>query len=230
MSDHTPCSEVFIPMNDRDDAVLDYAIGNLSPAKHALMACAIELDSDLAEMSAVQTSVAATMLDNVEAVPLSPLFIGKVLEQIPANPPLIAANDSPSNEIRLSPKPLRDLMDGAGLRDIVWKSLVPGVAVHDVLGNRRTKNGDRLYLLKAKGGMRMPEHSHNGEEWTLILKGSYSVDGKIYKRGDLHMEDENGTHSPEITEGEDCVCLVMTQGPLVMKGWLPKIVQRVVGI
>ena len=98
------------------------------------------------------------------------------------------------------------------------------------LGNRRYEDGERLYLLKAKGGMKMPEHSHKGEEWSLILTGSYSIGDKTYRRGDLHIEDDTVTHAPHIDEGEDCICLVMTEGPLVMKSWIPKIVQKVVGI
>jgi putative transcriptional regulator len=119
---------------------------------------------------------------------------------------------------------------GHGLKELKWKSLVPGVAVHDILGDRKTKDGDRLYLLRAKGGMRMPDHGHNGEEWTLILTGSYRIGDKRFSRGDLHIEDDTEIHAPHIDEGEDCICLVMTQGPLKMQGWLPKVVQRVVGI
>ena len=222
------------PFDERLDIVTDYAAGNLSPAKHALMSCAVELNEDLAVTASFQTDVAASLIQDIRPVPLSPLLIGETLAKLTYKtkgeiPPL-AANDPEAGEPRHAPKPLRDLMGGTGLRDITWKSLVPGVAVHDVLGNRRTKNGDRLYLLRAKGGMRMPEHSHTGEEWTLILDGAYSSNGKTYRRGDIHIEDETETHAPEILEGGDCICLVMAQGPVVMKNWIPKIVQQVVGI
>lgn len=219
----------FLTSNGRDDAITDYAAGNLSPAKHAVMSCVVELNPRAAKKAAFETDVAATMMSEIRPVALSPLFIGETLAKLPRREPIdLAANDEPRD--RLAPKPLRDLMGGQGLRDIEWKSLVPGVAVHDVLGNRRTRNGDRLYLLRAKGGTSMPEHSHNGEEWTLILAGSYVANGQVYSRGDLHIEDETIAHSPQIVEGEDCICLVMTQGPLKMKSWLPKIVQQVVGI
>lgn len=222
------------PLHDRADIVTDYAAGNLSPAKHALMSCAVELNADLAATASFQTDIAANLIQDIRPVPLSPLLIGETLAKLTYKMDRdishLAANDPESGEPRQAPKPLRDLMGGTGLREITWKSLVPGIAVHDVLGNRRTKNGDRLYLLRAKGGMRMPEHSHIGEEWTLILDGAYSSNGKTYRRGDIHIEDETETHAPEIVEGGDCICLVMAQGPVVMKNWLPKIVQQVVGI
>jgi len=129
----------------------------------------------------------------------------------------------------LAPRTLRNIL-GHGLKDMKWKSLVPGVAVHDVLGNRRYEESDRIYLLKAKGGMQMPLHGHKGEEWSLVLTGSYTVGDQTYERGDLHIEDESEIHAPHINEGEDCICLIMTEGPLVMQGFLPKVVQKVVGI
>lgn len=226
---HSFDREDALTCNDRDDAITDYAAGNLSPAKHAIMSCLVELSPKAARKAAFETNVAATIMSEIRPVPLSPLFIGETLAKLSfTDPPEVVANDTPRE--RIAPKPLRNLMGGNGLRDIDWKSLVPGVAVHDVLGNRRTREGDRLYLLKAKGGMRMPEHSHKGEEWTLILAGSYRANGQHFVRGDLHIEDETTQHSPQIDEGEDCICLVMTEGPLKMKGLLPKIVQQVVGI
>ncbi|WP_427452749.1 ChrR family anti-sigma-E factor [Litorimonas sp. WD9-15] len=225
---------LFRTINDRDDAITDYAAGNLSPARYALMSCAVELNPDLAESAMFQTELAACLINEIRPVPLSPLLIGETLAKLSYREAdevqNVAANDHVSRQTRVAPRPLRDLMGGTGLRDIQWKSLIPGMAIHDVLGNRRTEEGDRLYLLKAKGGMRMPEHSHNGEEWTLILNGAYTVEGRTFRRGDLHIEDETKTHSPTIEEGEDCICLVMTEGPLVMKSWLPKLIQKVVGI
>ena len=210
-----------------DDIITEYAAGKLSPAKHIIVACQSEIAESVAERVAFQEEVAASMLEDTESQSLSPLFMGNVLASLPAQEKA-ASSAQPTGE-GLAPKSLRHML-GHGLKDMKWKSLVPGVAVHDILGNRKTKEGDRLYLLKAKGGMRMPDHSHTGEEWSLILTGSYTVGGTRFTRGDLHIEDETETHAPHIDEGEDCICLVMTQGPLKMQGWLPKVVQRVVGI
>ncbi len=209
-----------------DDLLTDYAAGNLSPAKHFMIACQSEISETVAEKVAFQEDVASTMIDHVEPMSLSQNFIDDVLASLPKR---IANDRSGVGLTRIAPDSLRRAL-GHGLRDLKWKTLVPGVAVHDVLGNRRYEEGERIYLLKAKGGMKMPEHSHNGEEWSLVLTGSYSVDDTTYSRGDIHIEDETETHAPHIDEGQDCICLVMTQGPLVMKDFIPKVVQKVVGI
>lgn len=211
-----------------EDIITDYSAGKLSPAKHLMVACQGEISDQVASRIAFQENVAASLIEDGASEALSPLFMGNVLAALPAQDQ--GESQSQPDPIEgVAPKSLRHML-GHGLKDMKWKSLVPGVAVHDILGNRHTKDGDRLYLLKAKGGMKMPEHSHNGEEWTLILSGSYRTGEKQFSRGDLHIEDETETHAPHIDEGEDCICLVMTQGPLKMQGWVPKIVQSVVGI
>ena len=209
-----------------EDIITEYATGTLSPAKHIIVACQSEIAEAVAERVAFQEEVAAAFIEEADGQSLSPLFMGNVLANLPQQE---SANEHAAPKQGLAPKSLRHLL-GHGLKELKWKSLVPGVAVHDILGDRKTKDGDRLYLLRAKGGMRMPDHGHNGEEWTLILTGSYRIGDKRFSRGDLHIEDDTEIHAPHIDEGEDCICLVMTQGPLKMQGWLPKVVQRVVGI
>ncbi|WP_409432231.1 ChrR family anti-sigma-E factor [Litorimonas sp. RW-G-Af-16] len=209
-----------------DESLTEYAIGALSPAKHIIIACQSEISDEVAERIAFQEDLAATLMVDVGGTPLSPLFMGEVLAKLPPR----CANDKFEEPYdSMAPNALRHIL-GHGLRDIPWKSLVPGVAVHDLLGNRKYKEGDRLYLLRAKGGMQMPEHGHKGEEWTLILTGSYTVGDDTYMRGDLHIEDDTTEHSPYINEGEDCICLVMTQAPLKMKPFMAKLVQPIVGI
>lgn len=216
----------------RDDIVMDYANGHLSPARHILVTCQSEISQDVANDIAMHETLAATLLDKVKPQALDPLFIGNVLARLPeqgTRPVPEPVNDrGVFAGTHMAPKTLREML-GHGLRDLKWKHYVPGVAVHDIIGDR-TFGSERLYLLRAKSGMKMPPHSHNGEEWTLILKGSYTVDGKRFARGDLHVESEDTTHAPVIDEGEDCICLVVTEGPLQMKGWLARIVQPFIGI
>ena len=208
-----------------EDAITEYATGNLSPAKHAIVACQSEICEEVSSRVAFQEQIAASMIEQVHTKALSPLFMGNVLANLPPQEAVPNIVNLENN----TPGTLSHLL-GCGLDKIKWKSLIPGVAVHDVLGDRNNKAGDRLYLLKAKGGMQMPNHGHNGEEWTLILKGSYNIGDKVFARGDLHIEDEDEIHSPHINEGEDCICLVMTQGPLKMQSFIPRLLQPLIGI
>lgn len=213
-------------LQDHDHVLTDYAAGNLTPAKHMIVSCQRDMSQAVSDRLAFQEDIAASFLSDIKTETLSDAFIGNVLAALPQADS--ATKFEVKSETALAPEPLRELL-GNGLRDVKWKTLLPGVAIHDIMGNRKYEH-DRLYLLKIKAGMKMPEHSHTGEEWTLILTGSYRVDEKRFVRGDLHIEDDTTLHSPIIDEGEDCICLVMTQGPLKMKDLIPRMVQPIVGI
>ena len=81
-------------------------------------------------------------------------------------------------------------------------------------------------LLYIPAGQAMPEHSHRGTEMTLVLQGGYSsVDGH-YVRGDLEVADQQTNHTPIADDdGEDCICLVATDGRLLFNCLLPRLAQ-----
>jgi len=120
---------------------------------------------------------------------------------------------------------------GCSLSEIKWKTIVPGLVISAINGDRKTKKtGECLYLLRGKSGVKIPEHSHVGEEWALILQGAYESGGVKYSAGDIHISNEHDDHSPHVVEGEDCVCLVMTEGPLKMKRFWSRLLQPHIGI
>lgn len=212
-----------------NDAILDYSCGNLTPARQVILACQRELSETLdREISFHESIAASTMMQNDVALSedFFDRFEARLSEEASANEgfediQVIEDNNAPV---------MRQFLSKRYLSEIKWQSLVPGVAIHNIIGGRGTNDHERLYLLRAKGGMKMPVHSHNGEEWTLILTGSYDAEGVTYKRGDLHISNDNDEHAPHIAEGEACICLVMTEAPLTMKSFVPRLLQPLIGI
>lgn len=212
-----------------DEAVLDYSIGGLSPAKRAILSCQREISEAVDQEISFHEFIAASVMVDHE-VALSDGFFKRFetrlsdevnVNQNQADIKVIENNRTPQMLQRLS---------GQRLSEIKWKMLALGVSIHDIIGNRTTKDQERLYLLRAKGGKKMPVHSHNGEEWTLVLTGGYEAEGVMYNRGDLHISNDNDEHAPHIAEGEDCICLVMTQARIKMKSLVPRLVQPLIGI
>lgn len=218
----SPCTAV--------DSLDDFAGGRLSVAKHLMLVCQSEISPNIADDIAFTEDVSATlMMDSPHSRALTPEFIGNVLAALPrVKPGRISRNDNQKKRSSMAPPTLRDIL-GHGLQDMKWRSFIPGVATHDIVGDR-SYTGDRLYLMKVKAGMKMPEHDHNGEEWTLILKGGYRVNGQRYTRGDLHVAYNDNSHAPEIETSEDCICLVMTQGKLKMQSTIGRLLQPLLGI
>lgn len=90
---------------------------------------------------------------------------------------------------------------------------------------------ERLWLLKAKGGAKVPAHDHNGIEMTLVLQGSYHVGEGRYASGMLEIADDDTTnHKPVIDQGEDCICLVVTEAPIKIHSLIGRLVQPFIGL
>ncbi|MEH6525209.1 MAG: ChrR family anti-sigma-E factor [Sneathiella sp.] len=127
------------------------------------------------------------------------------------------------------PSPLADRMQ-VHLEDIPWKKLVPGISHYPLSvadGNR--KNGV-LRLLKIAPGTPMPEHSHSGQEVTMILRGSYIDSLGRFQSGDIADLDDQITHQPVADTDKDCICLIATDAPLKFSGFFSRLLQPLVGI
>ncbi len=113
------------------------------------------------------------------------------------------------------PLPLRRFV-GACFDKIKWVPVMPGI--------RQKRIGIRdkvsVKLLRVSAGVTIPEHRHRGEEYTLVLEGSF-VDGeKRYTPGmvAVHTADEKDPHAPYADT--ECICLSVLTAPLSLSGFL----------
>jgi len=64
--------------------------------------------------------------------------------------------------------------------------------------------GARASLLHIEAGGRIPEHTHQGYELTLLLAGNIQDGDTLYKAGDFIWRDASHSHSPHTPDG--CLC------------------------
>jgi len=127
------------------------------------------------------------------------------------NPEPKASND------QFMPKPLYDFV-GYGLKDLNWKHLLPGIKEAIVSSY---EEGEVSFLWVKAGGS-MPVHTHEGSEYTLVLKGSFSDASGRYGVGDIAIADDAINHRPMISRDEDCICFTVTDAPLRLTGTIGK--------
>jgi putative transcriptional regulator len=53
---------------------------------------------------------------------------------------------------------------------------------------------------------------------TLVLDGAFADENGRYARGDACVTDETVTHRPEAERARDCVCLLVSEGPIRLTG------------
>lgn len=72
-------------------------------------------------------------------------------------------------------------------------------------------------LIRIKRNAKIPHHTHNGVEYTVVLEGSFSDEDGIYRQGDFITRTEKDYHAPVATANSDCLCLVVMDAPLKFK-------------
>jgi putative transcriptional regulator len=82
----------------------------------------------------------------------------------------------------------------------------------------RDSNGARVELLKIRPGGSAINHTHLGDEYTVVLEGSFSDDDGLYSQGDFVLREKNEQHRPVATQDRECICLAVTEGPIQFTG------------
>ena len=72
--------------------------------------------------------------------------------------------------------------------------------------------GARASLLHIEAGGRIPEHTHQGYELTLLLAGTIEDGDTLYKAGDFIWRDASHSHSPHTSDG--CLCYTVQDAPV----------------
>lgn len=92
----------------------------------------------------------------------------------------------------------------------------------------RLRTGQQDYevaLQKISAGGKTPHHDHGGEEYVVVMKGSFSDEDGLYREGDFLVRKPGEAHQPMGAKHEECICLSVLSGPVKLSaplGWLLK--------
>ncbi|PIV33346.1 MAG: transcriptional regulator [Lysobacterales bacterium CG02_land_8_20_14_3_00_62_12] len=114
---------------------------------------------------------------------------------------------------------------GTSIRALRWRRVAPGVQRIRASGI----NGGDLMLLRVAPGSKLPLHSHQGNELTVILDGAYDDMLGHFGPGDAADLDGETTHQPVTSPGLSCICVAATDAPLKFSGWIARTLQLVLG-
>lgn len=217
-----------IQENPLDTLLANFARGRLSPPLHVLVAShlAIQPASRPFVRALEEVSGAELLKTDPINVPNRDERLAAIFASDHASPQGISipADTRSGGAIRADgvlPHPLERYL-GRTISDIKWRTLLPGVKEFRVEDN---EDGEAtLYWIKA--GRKMPSHTHEGSEFTLVLKGAFSDLNGHYGPGDIAIADMDVDHRPIADEGEDCFCFAVTDAPLQLTGPIGRIFQK----
>ena len=207
------------PSNSTLDALLaGYAMGSLSPPLHVLVAGHLALTPYSRTFVRQLEAAQAAALESIRPQPIwdRASKLDAIFAAVDHEP--IRSNQAPDDVL---PAPLACFL-GTNLREIRWRTLLPGVKEYTA---EKTAIGEAA-LYWVRRGHRIPSHSHDGLEYTLVLKGSFRDVTGHYRRGDIAITDQDIDHRPQFDKDEDCICYIVTEAPVRLTGPIGRVIER----
>ncbi len=199
------------------------AAGSQPESLAAVIACHISMCPACAAEFARMQEIGVALFAGLEPVPLTreaPIAALRALE----------AESEPEKATTLAgdvPAPIACHV-GSRLDGIPWKRIATGLWQYRIPLSKGARG--ELRLIKAAPGVAIPEHGHDGEELTLLLRGSYRDEFGTYRIGDMAELDTDARHHPVADEVEGCICLVANEGKTHFKGLLARFMQPFIDV
>ena len=207
-----------------DEWLLSYGAGALNFGRSLMVASQVAYHDDLKETVAQAESIGGALLESLRGSDLDHSILERVMDRLDSRD--VPLPETPGGNGGLLPEPLAEFV-GTDIDSLHWRFMAPGMKSARLWDGA---NDERLWLLRARGGIEVPEHGHNGDEWTLVLKGAFATPDGHFAVGDMDIADESVVHQPVIDRDEECICLVLTQKPLAMKGPIARMMQPFIGL
>ncbi len=213
-------SQASLPAQPLDALLAEYAVGTLPRPLHALIGAHLDLSPHSGKFVSDLEAVFGAELRDISPVTIDAR--DKMLADIFDNVTGQDAGPVSAGRDPVFTPALRDYV-GISSRDVPWRTVLPGVKEYVI----SSKGGLEAKLYWIKAGRKMPSHTHDGQEVTLVLSGAFSDMSGHYRRGDVAIADQDIDHKPVSDPEEDCICFAVTDAPLKLTGPVGKFFQSI---
>lgn len=208
--------------NNYDALLLDYAAGSLNEGQSLVVSAHLTLSPFARRIVRECESIGGAILDHDCApVEMNAAALQNVLNRLDTKHDSSEDSNCDCYNLDGVQLPISVSRYLQNQDTVKWKTVYPGVHSITIQTNCRES---KAQLLKIDPGHKVPEHTHEGSEITLMLDGTFEDELGIYSRGDLIVADEHVTHQPVSDAKMGCICLAVTDEPIKLTGWLGKIV------
>ncbi len=206
-----------------DELLMSYAAGTLSEGWNIGVATHLSFCPACRDRLDEFETIGGYFLECEEVAPSDPVGWEDMKKRMAT--PEATTPPAPRRYDPLLPQPLLAYVEAAG--GLKWRSLGSGASQMKVA---TSDPSTIVRLLKIPAGKPVPEHGHRGRELTLVLAGSFGDSVSVFNRGDVELADDELTHQPIATPGEDCICLAITEAPLRFTSRMMRLIQPFIGI
>ena len=185
-----------------DDLLIAHAAGKLPEPVALAVATHLALNPAARARYRGYEAVGGVMLDELEPAPSA----DDAWDRLEASLDAPRRQADPALDCRavaehlVLPQPLRDYLPGP-LEALRWRNY--GTASDVELPIKAP--GYRTALIKVRAGRKVPQHTHEGSELTVVLDGAFHDETGHYVRGDLVIADASLDHRPMADDqGDPC--------------------------
>ena len=186
----------------KNQLIFDYASGSLGFSKSVFASTYLYLNSKASNINSTFEAMLGEDLLNNDNIPVTKLKYTDCLKN--------EKNDT--NEIYADVSPISKLV--GPLNQIKWKQVYKGFKEF----TPKVSDENELKLIKMDPGASVPLHSHGGQEYILVLNGSFCDEYGNYNKGDMQINDQKIKHTPIACKDEGCICLTITEKEVIFFG------------
>ena len=196
-----------------DELLASYSAGSLPLSQALCISVHLEHCHECSQKLLRLNQVGSELMHRLKPSPSTSSLKEELLDKLDT----LTLADEPDYENTDSsvPRCLRQFIN-KGYTDLPWKRVSLDIQSHELC---RDNNRARVELLRIKPGGTSGTHTHMGDEYTVILEGSFSDETGLYRKGDFLVRNEKHKHTPVATSDRECICLAVTEAPIQLTGF-----------
>jgi putative transcriptional regulator len=202
--------------------LVDFSAGNLGTAESICVSAHLHFCDQCRNELMRLDQVASKLMSEAEPQIIGEDLFDSVMSKIDALPEDTTIRKS--DEKSEFPYPVAKLIAETE-SPLDWRRMSSSV---DVARFQTGQNSYEVALHRICAGGKTPHHGHNGTEFTVVLKGSFSDEQAVYSEGDFLLREPGDEHQPMGAQNGECICLSALAAPIklssplgfLMKPWL----------
>ena len=206
-----------------NELLMRFSAGQQTNALGLMVACHLQNCMQCQQQASTFDRVGGDLLATLDPVAPPDDLLARTLArldeplQTPATPTQAKVNVSA--DLRL-PKPLHRFVPG-DFDQIPWAGMVSSIKKYVL---PVSDHSYQAMLLKIAAGKELPRHTHRGNEYTLVMEGSFSDEAGEYRAGDFIATNTDTIHRPVAGRDKHCICFAVLDAPLKFTGILGTII------
>ena len=207
-----------IKYHPKHETLLNFAAGNLSPAYISAIDVHTKFCSGCASLASQFEQLGGVSIENQNNQSVDTSF-NQLMEKILASKPVTQEQASSVAQIDHIMRYATLHSRHSKLKNDKWIKVARGISDQKIYCNDRKY---RTRLIRINAGTKIPTHTHQGQEITVVIKGSFSDTYGSYKAGDYLVRDGSYQHAPYADS--DCICYAITDAPLHYTGFFGPVI------